>query len=96
MARVATFPGLILPQEHHESHLNKSLKCIDSELEVRNFAKAGQVLAEVWSNTVIDSEPVVARYIDPSSFRPVPTMKSEKSKSSNAKIRVVAIHSYQT
>src|SRR5699024_252095 len=77
--------GLILPHEHYGSHLNKSLKCIDSELEVRNFAKAGQVLAEVWSNTVIDGEPVVARYIDPSSTRPVPTMISEKKQVAKCK-----------
>ena len=33
---------------------------------MKNFAKAGEVLAEIWSKTVIDNYPTVAEYINPS------------------------------
>lgn len=73
--------GLILPHEHYGTHLNKSLKCIDTELEMKNFSKAGHVLAEVWSNTVIDGEPVVASYIEPDQSRPIVKEQNERWKS---------------
>ena len=46
--------GLLLPHDHFGSHLDGSGKTVDSALEKKNFEKAGQVLAEVWSSTVID------------------------------------------
>jgi len=73
--------GLILPHDHFGNHLDKSLKCIDGSLEKRNFSKAGQVLADVWSKTVIDNHPVVATYIEPEASRPIPKEMSETWKS---------------
>ena len=73
--------GLILPHDHYGSHLNKSLKCVDSELEKLNFEKAGTVLAEVWSQTVIDNELVVAKYIDPGELHPTAGYQTEEWKS---------------
>ena len=35
-------------------------------MEAKNFEKAGQVLSEIWSETVIDGHPTVAEYISPS------------------------------
>ena len=58
--------GLILPHDHFGTHLDANGKTVDFELEKQNFKKAGEVLAEVWSNTVIDSHPVVASYVNSS------------------------------
>ncbi|KAF6028277.1 hypothetical protein EB796_013415 [Bugula neritina] len=41
--------GLILPHDHYGSHLNAAGKTIDPDLEIKNFAMAGQTLAEIWS-----------------------------------------------
>ena len=58
--------GLILPHDHYGSHLDASHNTTDEALERKNFEKAGEVLAEVWSNTVIDTHPVHAAFIQPS------------------------------
>lgn len=39
----------------------------DIDLEIRNFQKAGKLLADVWSERVIDNFPVFAEYILPGS-----------------------------
>ena len=57
--------GLVLPHDHYGSHLNASGKTIDAELELKNFQKAGETLAEVWSSNTIDGFPVDAEYIAP-------------------------------
>lgn len=57
--------GVILPHDHYGSHLDNSGKTIDSEKEKQNFEYAGQALAEIWSNTIIDGYPVVSEYIVP-------------------------------
>ena len=57
--------GIILPFDTYGTHIDASNKTIDDELEVRNFKAAGNVLADIWSESVIDEHPVVARYIDP-------------------------------
>ena len=57
--------GLILPHEHYGSHLDDSGKTIDSELELRNFTVAGNTLAEVWNDLIIDDYPVCAEWIEP-------------------------------
>ena len=57
--------GLILPHEHYGSHLDRSGKTCDEELEKANFQKAGEVLAEVWSSSVIDGYDVAASYVTP-------------------------------
>ena len=57
--------GIILPFDTFGSHLNTSNKTIDAILEEINFKSAGEILAEVWSKTVIDNYPVVAQYQPP-------------------------------
>lgn len=45
--------GLILPYDKFGSHLDPSShKTVDFDLEKRNFAAAGNILADVWSSTV--------------------------------------------
>jgi len=68
-------PSLILPYDHFESHLNTSGKTTDPELEKANFRKSRQILAEVWSQAIIDSFRVHAQYVDPENIPdlPVPT-----------------------
>ena len=57
--------GLVLPHDHFGSHLNDSGVTINLDLEKLNFRKAGQILAERWSHSVIDGFPCVAEYIQP-------------------------------
>ena len=57
--------GIILPFDTFGSHLNSSNKTIDPILEEKNFKAAGEILAEVWSETVIDNYPVIAQYQPP-------------------------------
>ncbi|CAG8588871.1 40509_t:CDS:2 [Gigaspora margarita] len=57
--------GIILPHDTFGSHLDEQLKTADDELEKRNFKAAGEILAFVWENTVINSYPVLVEYIDP-------------------------------
>jgi hypothetical protein len=55
--------GLILPYDYFGSHLDpKTKKTVDMDLEQRNFERAGKVLAEVWSSTVINKYPVIAEW----------------------------------
>ena len=58
--------GVVLPHDTFGSHLNNKNETVDKELEMKNFAKAGEVLAEIWSKTVINNYPTVAEYINPS------------------------------
>lgn len=57
--------GLVLPHDHFGSHLDDHGKTVDPELEKENFAHAGQVLAEIWSDKIIDGYPTLAKYVDP-------------------------------
>lgn len=57
--------GVILPHDVYGSHLNKSGKTVDIELEKKNFKKCGELLADLWSERVIDGYPVVAEYVSP-------------------------------
>ena len=56
--------GVILPHDKFGSHLDSRGNTVDCDLEIKNFEHAGKVLAEIWSNTVIDGHPVVAEYIN--------------------------------
>ena len=56
--------GVVLPHDHFGSHLNAQGQTVDEKLEEQNFAHAGEVLADIWSSTVIDGFPTVAEYID--------------------------------
>ncbi|XP_015116810.1 uncharacterized protein LOC107040985 [Diachasma alloeum] len=57
--------GLILPHDAYGNHLNGSGKTIDVDLEQKNFAKAGETLALLWSELVVDGYEVLAEYRDP-------------------------------
>ena len=46
--------GVILPHDQYGSHFNSRGETVNNKLEKVNFAKAGQTLASIWSNTVID------------------------------------------
>lgn len=57
--------GLILDHAHFGTHLDEKGMTVDAELEQKNFEHAGNVLAEIWSSTVIDGHPTLAEYIQP-------------------------------
>lgn len=57
--------GAVLKYDNFGSHLDFSNRTTDLELEKRNFESAGIVLANIWSQLVIDDFPVVAEYIGP-------------------------------
>lgn len=46
-------------------HLNEKGKTIDVDLEKANFEAAGKILAEIWSETVIDKYLTIAKYVSP-------------------------------
>lgn len=48
--------GVILPHDTYGSHLDKSGKTINSELEKKNFKRCGELLADLWSERVIDGQ----------------------------------------
>lgn len=49
--------------------LDSSNRTTDLELEKRNFESAGIVLANIWSQLIVDDFPVVAEYIVPTDTR---------------------------
>lgn len=55
--------GLILHDQKLGTHLHDRGETVDIELEKKNFEYAGKVLAEIWSDTVINDFPVLAEYI---------------------------------
>jgi hypothetical protein len=74
--------GLILPHKHYGSHLDSNGTTINSKLELLNFEKAGEILAEIWSETVIDNHPVFAKYIEPKTGQNIVITQSMKIGSS--------------
>ena len=57
--------GLILSPDHFGSHLDSQGRTVDEEMEKLNFEYAGQTLADIWSQVVIDNFPIVAEYVCP-------------------------------
>ena len=57
--------GIILPFDTFRNHLDASNKTIDSELEIKSFEAAGKILAEIWSESIIDNRPVLVSYTSP-------------------------------
>ena len=55
--------GLILPRDYIGFHLDANRKTIDEELEKEHFKKAGEILAEVWSNSIIDTYTAHAEFV---------------------------------
>ena len=56
--------GVLLPHDHFGTHINSQGKTINTDLERKNFAHAGKLLAEIWSDTVIDGHPTGSEFID--------------------------------
>ena len=54
--------GVVLPVDTYGTHLRNG-KTIDTELEVRNFEAAGEVLGKLFEELVIDDYKVTAEYI---------------------------------
>jgi hypothetical protein len=69
--------GLILPHDAYGTHLDSQCRTFDKALELKNFQKAGETLATVWSENTIDGHEVFAEYIipniEPPSVVPQPT-----------------------
>nr|XP_047146663.1 uncharacterized protein LOC124819251 [Hydra vulgaris] len=59
--------GIILLFNHFGSHLNSREETTDKLMEKANFAKAGEVLAQIWSSTVIDGFETISEYKEPNS-----------------------------
>lgn len=57
--------GLILRHDTFGTHLDSRGRTVDPELERKNFASAGEYLAQIWSELVIDNHPVFAKYKEP-------------------------------
>ena len=58
--------GVILPYDSFGNHLNASGKTID-EVE-KNFRKAGEVLADIWNQVILDGYGVEAEYVEGASL----------------------------
>ena len=71
--------GVILPFDAYGTHLSASNKTIDMELEIKRFKAAGEIVAEIWSESIIDGHPVKAAYID-SQEPSIDTTESERRK----------------
>ena len=57
--------GVVLPLNSFRNHLNSQNETINEELQMKNFTKVGEILAEIWNRTVIDGSATVAEYIHP-------------------------------
>lgn len=64
--------GVVLPHDTYGTHLDARGKTSDSELELKNFQAAGEALAHLWSELIIDSYPVTSRYEGPDSKTTAP------------------------
>ena len=53
---------MVLPYDTFGSHLVNG-KSVDSELEVKNYNKAEEILSEIWNKLEIDKYPVQSQFI---------------------------------
>ena len=58
-----------MPFNTHRTHLNAGSKTIYMELEIKRFKTAAEILAEIWSESIIDGHPFKGGYIDPQERR---------------------------
>lgn len=65
--------GVVLPHDTYGTHLDSRGKTTDPELELKNFQAAGEALANLWSELIIDSFPVTAHYISSDAETVIPT-----------------------
>ena len=63
--------GLLLPHETFDTQLDSPRKTTDVNLEKRNFKAAGEILAQIWEEVVLDKFPVVAEYVENAATNPV-------------------------
>ena len=63
--------GILLPHEKFGTHLDSSRKTINTNLEKRNFKAAGEILAKVWEEIVLDNFLIVAEYVENAAKDPV-------------------------
>ena len=56
---------VILSFNTYEKYFHASNKTIDMELEIKDFKAAGKILAEIWSESIINSYPIEVAYVDP-------------------------------
>ena len=71
---------VILPFVTYGTHLDASNKKVDMELEMKKkeeIKATREILAEIWSESIIEDHPVKAAYIDPQE-RSIDTPKSER------------------
>ena len=54
----AALAGVVLSPDHFGSHLDDSGNTIDTDLERKNFEKAGDILCDIWNNISTDSHTV--------------------------------------
>ena len=52
--------------------MDSQRRTTDAELEKQNFKAAGKLLAEIWSELVLDKFPVVSEYVEGLALDPVP------------------------
>ena len=53
--------GIVLPHDTFGTHLDAKGVTVDPEKELENFKKAGETLAEIWSQMTVDEYPVSAQ-----------------------------------
>ena len=56
--------GSILKHDKFGSHLDEKGVTVDKDFELKNFEYAACTLAEIWSDLVIDGNPVVAEFTE--------------------------------
>jgi hypothetical protein len=56
--------GITLPINKFGSHLNSQGQVVDSELAMKNFRYAGEILCTLWERDPIFGKPVTTQYID--------------------------------
>ena len=61
----AALAGEVLPHDHFGSHLHDPGNTIDTDLERKNFEKAGEILCDIWNNISIDNHTVKCSYRKP-------------------------------
>lgn len=64
--------GVVQPHDKYGTHLYTKGKTSNPKLELKNFQAAGETLADLWSELVIDSFTVIARYEGPEAEAVVP------------------------
>ena len=56
--------GVLLPHDTGGSYLDSQQRTTDVELEKKNFRAAGEILAGIWNEVVLDNFPVKCEYLE--------------------------------